>query len=256
MSSHAKTSGIKRGPYKKSYTEQDLLNAVKMYVCAERSSKKVFSHVATYHDVPENTLRDYHKRYMQAIASFPRHPNPTVVLKESVRSARSSGRELLLSEHLEHQLFTWINAVGAITDAPSVTLIRLKAQRLLFAEQKVSITDENRDKIIGRKWWRGFQQRHPTLSTRNTIPLSIAKARATQPEIINHFFDLLKHNMDTYAFTAQDIWAIDETGVSGKQKSSKAVGEKGTNKHNTTTRTCHACPCMFVVSCVMFVSMS
>ena len=84
------------------------------------------------------------------------------------------------------------------------------------------------------KWWRGFSKRHPNLSTRKTTALDIRRVRATQPEIFDHFFKLVKHEYDTNQYTRDQVWALDETGVAGDMKTNKAVGPKGTNSNIQT----------------------
>ena len=85
-----------------------------------------------------------------------------------------------------------------------------------------------------KHWWHWFKTRYPDISARGATPLDIRRARATQPEIIQHFFKLLKHLYDKYQFTRNQIYALDETGVAGDCKRSKAVGPKGANSRTQT----------------------
>ena len=66
---------------------------------------------------------------------------------------------------------------------------------------------------------------------RRTQPHSFVRARATQPEIINHFYDLLKQQLDAHQFEPNQIYAADETGVAGDLKTPKGVGDKGEFKY-------------------------
>ena len=77
-------------------------------------------------------------------------------------------------------------------------------------------------------WWHRFLQRHPTLSIRAPQLLALQRARATQPEIINHFYDLFKLVTDTFDIHEHQIWAMDETGVDNNFKVRKVVANKGT----------------------------
>lgn len=135
----------------------------------------------------------------------------------------------MLPREVEEKLMWWIDRCGELAQPPSKTLTRLKAKRLYFSLHGIPITDDNRLQLASEKWWRGFKNRHPKTTTMTPTPLQYARAKATQPEIINHFYDLLKHQLDTFGFQPHQIWACDETGVAGDQKSGKAVGERGTN---------------------------
>ena len=90
-------------------------------------------------------------------------------------------------------------------------MIRVKAQRLHYSLKNIPITDKNSDEVMSEKWWRGFKTRHSNLSTRKITPLDIRRMQATQPEIFEHFFKLLKYQYDTYGHTREQVWALDET---------------------------------------------
>ena len=47
-------------------------------------------------------------------------------------------------------------------------------------------------------------------SPQNPQKIEYLRLRATQPEIINHFYSLLKHALDTYHFTGNEIWAAEQ----------------------------------------------
>jgi hypothetical protein len=242
MSSHVKQSAGKRGVYKKNYEQCDVFKALELYRKSQQTNKPLtFAQAALPHHVPETTLRDYHHRFCLNNLTSPRYSFPTTIMEQTVLSARSAGSHTLLSEELEEKLTTWITEVGERTDPPSVTPIRLKARRLYFTEQKIPVTAKNEEELMSKKWWRGFSNRHPNLTTRNITPLSLAKARQTQPEIYNHFYDLLRYNYDTYKFASASIWAMDETGVAGKLKARKGVGPKGTNTHTNTHKISQFC---------------
>jgi hypothetical protein len=40
---------------------------------------------------------------------------------------------------------------------------------------------------------------------------------------------LLKHALDTYHFTEEEIWAADETGIDEHGKCKKVIARRGTN---------------------------
>ena len=47
-------------------------------------------------------------------------------------------------------------------------------------------------------WWASFNRRHPDLSLRNPAPLSMARAAATDCDIIDRCFDLLEEIVDAH----------------------------------------------------------
>ena len=64
-------------------------------------------------------------------------------------------------------------------------------------------------------WWEGYKKRHPKLTLSTAAPVSYARAMASNPEIINNYFDLLESTLvenDLLDKPAQ-IFNIDETGM-------------------------------------------
>ena len=106
---------------------------------------------------------------------------------------------------------------------------RYKAMRLHMAANNIPVTEENESKMASRCWWHHMKRRHPELVLRTPQKIEYLRLRATQPEIIQHFYSLLKHALDTYHFTENEIWAADETGVDKYGRCKKVIARKGIN---------------------------
>lgn len=223
-SSSALVKRGKRGSYKKKYKQDYLLASLQSYVSPQPLT---YQQAAAPYNIPESTLRDNHRRSLSAIASSPRYSIPADVMESVLTATQTRGTPRMLPEETEKKLKEWIDISGELTQPPSVTLIRLKAKRLYFALHNIAITEKNEDAIASMKWWRGFKNRFPTLRVGRTEPLKFDRAKATQPEIFNHFYDLLKYQLDKYRFETHQIYAADETGVAGDMKNGNAVGDRG-----------------------------
>ena len=186
------SSASKRGSYSQSYSKEGISAALHEYNQQQRSDRKPsFAKIGQRYSIPESTLRDYHVRSLSAIASSAPYAAPNEVMESLISSTRSGGTNKLLDDDTEQKLKTWIDACGEHLEPPTVDLIRIKAKRLYFATHNIPISSSNEHHMASLGWWRGYKSRFPTLSVRSIQPHSFARARATQPEIINHFYDLL-----------------------------------------------------------------
>lgn len=227
MSSNA--SRGHRGPYHKSYNKNDVLLALSDYRSAIRAGRRMsFAQAAASYHIPATTLRRYHRKTQHAIATAPLHSVPNEVVETTV-SASSAGLHLLmLNSDMDQKLVSYIESCKQLSHPLTSESIRKKAKRLYFSQQNIPITAENEHEIASRHWWHRFMARHPTLSIRAPQLLALQRARATQPEIINHFYDLYKLCIDTFDIHEHQIWAMDETGVDNNFKVRKVVANKGT----------------------------
>ena len=108
--------------------------------------------------------------------------------------------------------------------------LRLKAMRLHLSANNIPITAENEPKKLLSPLVEEIKKQHPNLVLRNPQKIEYLRLRATQPETINYFYSLLKHALDTYHFTENEIWAADETGVDEHGRCKKVIALKGNNK--------------------------
>ena len=51
-------------------------------------------------------------------------------------------------------------------------------------------------KTVTNGWWESFCRRHPNLSLRSAAPLSLVRAQASDPEMVNRYFDLLERTLE------------------------------------------------------------
>jgi hypothetical protein len=222
----------KRGQYGKTYKKADLVLALSDYRSACRTGRKMtFERAGAPYNIPPSTLRRVHRKTEVAIASAPRHSIPDEVAATAVTTSRTGKHKRLLTDEYEHKLCEYINLCKDMTHPVDVDVVKLKAKRLSFAANNVPITEENKEEAASPRWWQAFRKRHPTLTLRTPQQLALQRAKATQPEIINHFYDLLKLALDTYKFQPHQIWAMDETGVDNNFKVRKVVANKGMYMH-------------------------
>ena len=85
---------------------------------------------------------------------------------------------------------------------------------------------------VSHGWWESFRKRHPHLTLRIAEKLSYARYVSTDPDVINQYFDLLKHTLTDNKLLDRpaQIFNCDETGLPLDQTPLYVVAAKG-QKH-------------------------
>ncbi|BES91111.1 DDE [Nesidiocoris tenuis] len=79
----------------------------------------------------------------------------------------------------------------------------------------------------GEDLFRYFMERHPSQSLRKPQATSLARATSFNKTNVDNFFKLLKSLLGKYKFEPQDIYNMDETGVTTVQTPDRVVARKG-----------------------------
>ncbi len=77
-------------------------------------------------------------------------------------------------------------------------------------------------------WWARFSERHPSLSLRTAMPLSLARAMATDNEVLGRYYDLLEDTLvkNDLLNDPHRIYNCDETGIPLNPKPLKVIDLK------------------------------
>ena len=92
-----------------------------------------------------------------------------------------------LSPREEAELVTFLSRCTCIGYAKSHKEVLVLVQRVLDRR--------GLKKLVTNGWWESFRHRHPNLTLRTAVPLSLARARASDPEMLPRYFDLLEQTL-------------------------------------------------------------
>ena len=167
------------------------------------------------------TLNRYIKKHCNGIPS-------------SIPSYNTESKQIF-SEAQESEIESYIKKAADIYFGLSPKDVRVSAFQSAekFNMKMPSTWDEK--ECAGSDWLNGFLKRHPSLSIRVPEPTSLARVTRFNRENVKIFFYKLAEVMDRYKFTPNDIWNVDETGVSTVQKPNKVVALKGVKQAGSIT---------------------
>nr|CAI5835300.1 unnamed protein product [Callosobruchus analis] len=77
--------------------------------------------------------------------------------------------------------------------------------------------------LAGWKWPRGFLKRNPHISLRSPESTSLARAQAFNKPNIDAYFKALSNILDQYKFLPENIYNMDESGLTTVQKKCQKV---------------------------------
>lgn len=164
---------------------------------------------AEMYNIPKSTLHDH--------------------VRGRIAFGARSGPDPYLTVEEEEELTNFLVQVA------SIGYPRTKKQVLSLVEN--ILASRKIFKTVSNGWWERFVHRNPRLTLRSGIPLSLARASATDPEMLCRYYDTLEHTLrenDLYDKPGL-LFNCDETGMALNPASPRVVQEIGVKNPNFIT---------------------
>ena len=193
-----------RGAYGCTWTNESMNNA--MFACEKGKSLR---RAADMYGVPKSTLHDH--------------------ISGKVQLGSKPGRDPYLSICEEEEV------VSFLVQTARIGYPRTKKQ--VFALVQQIVDNKGIQTTITNGWWERFCQRHSNIALRSAVPLSYARAMATDGDVLARYYDMLEECLkDNGIFnTPQRIYNCDETGLPLNPKCLKVIAEVGSKNPSYVT---------------------
>lgn len=145
------------------------------------------------------------------------------------QGTKSFGRRPVFTEETENEMhYIILKLESMFFGLPRKELMTLAFQ---MAEERGVEHPFNKEKrAAGKKWYYGFLKRHSDICQRQPEATSLARARGFNEASINRYFGLLAQLIDSNGLTADNIFNVDESGISTVQKKCQRVLGKKVKK--------------------------
>ena len=102
-------------------------------------------------------------------------------------------------------------------------------KKQLFALVQQILNKKGIEAIVTNGWWERFKSRHPNVTTRTAVSLSMARAKASDPVVLKGYFDMLEECLKQNKIFDKPgcIFNCDETGIPLNPQCMKVIDQVG-----------------------------
>lgn len=145
--------------------------------------------------------------------------NNVDILRNDVKRVFDEEEETQLEEYLEKAAYLHMGL--------NTKQVRYLPYQFAVVKQKENIPNSWHEHLmVGIGWLRYYRQRHSHLSLRKPEATSLARASSFNRANISKFFNNLQKIMEKHHFTSENIYNLDETGISTVHNPRKVLAPK------------------------------
>ena len=132
----------------------------------------------------------------------------------------------VFTKEIEDDLVEYLIAASKIFHGLNMKELRELAYELADSNNVPMPETWQTNQQAGLEWARGFMHRHPDISLRSPEATSLQRMSSFNRHNVDTFYDNLEELLKK-RFTPENIWNIDETGVTTVQAPTKQIAKKG-----------------------------
>lgn len=141
----------------------------------------------------------------------------------------------VFNENQERELSKYLIRCADIYFGLSTKGVRKLAYELTVKYNLSRPPTWNKNEMAGEEWFRSFMRRNPNLSVRAAQATSLSRATSFNKTNVDAFYNNLQIVMDRDQFEPQDIYNVDETGITTVQKPDRVVARRGARQVGALT---------------------
>lgn len=203
----------KRTSNHRSYSEEELKNATRLVINGTQSIRET----SRLTKIPRTTLKRFVLKFRAAAIDDATAQVNFRPMNEHLKIF-SNDEELLLVDYITRS--------ANIHYGLSIALTRRLAYEFAVANNKKILPNWEKEKMAGEDWLMQFRKRH-RLSLRTPEQTSLSRATSFNRTNVKAFFDNLAAVKTKFRFGPQDIYNLDETGLTTVHKPPKVLAVKG-----------------------------
>lgn len=155
-------------------------------------------------------------------------------LKNENMSSPRLGCKPVFTQQQETEIAEQVKLLGSLYYGLSITDLR----KLVYKYAEVNNIKNNfnqSSKTAGLDWVHAFMRRNPSVSVRKAEATSLNRISAFNKEEITYFYDKLGDLMEKHKFIPNNIYNVDETGITTVTDPGKVLAEKGQRRVGSVT---------------------
>ncbi|XP_063837138.1 uncharacterized protein LOC135086264 [Ostrinia nubilalis] len=181
------------------------------------------------------TLKGTSKQYGVPLMTLKRYARLQKTSNEEIKYEPNYKRSQIFTDDEEKELSMYLETASKLYHGLTPKNVRCLAYQFVKMNNKKFPDNWEVKKKASYDWLWGFMQRHKNLSLRKPEATSLSRATSFNRHNVKAFFDNLKSLMERYNFDPQQIYNIDETGVTTVHKPKKIVACRGLKQVSKVT---------------------
>lgn len=177
--------------------------------------------------------RSTFSRYVKKVKSGLMPRDSTMLPKFNIRQVFSETEESCLADY--------ILKCSAMFHGMGQEAVRRLAFQFGFRNGKRMPNNWQKDAKAGEDWMQGFLRRQNHLSLRKPEATSIARAQSFNQKAVDEFFNLIRKEMTRLHCSADNIYNLDESGITTVQSVPKVIAQKGLQQVGQITASERGC---------------